>query len=115
MSQSEFLGFVRSLRTDRGRLERYDGYSLSQLLFHARNEGRAFTVPDVEAVIGRLESTAIMELDGEPIDGFASLWPEMWGRRHLAYVVDRLLPRFTEAGLDALAAEYEAPLAQAAR
>lgn len=103
MSQENFVKFLSSLRTEPALLEQYDRRNLSQLLFHARNEGFAFTVLDVEQVVGRLEASVIVDKDQQPFDGSSTLWRAMWGRRHLDYVVNHLVARHTDEELAAIA------------
>src|SRR5205814_7580089 len=95
MSQDSFLEFLIAVRDSPAMLARYDGRNLSQLLFHARNEGYKFTTEDVADVAGALEANVLLEKDGDPFDGTARLWREMWGRRHLEYLVDRVVRRHT--------------------
>ncbi|NUR86341.1 MAG: hypothetical protein HOY71_19840 [Nonomuraea sp.] len=85
MSESEFTRFLSEVGTS-DRLARYAAMTLPQLLFHARNEGYAFTADEAASVIGRLEYTAVTERDGQPFDGSATLWRAMWGRRYLDYL-----------------------------
>jgi len=104
MTEQNFLGFLLAVRQDPDMLARYDGRNLSQLLFHARNEGHAFLPGDIEQVVGRLEVGVITTKDGEPVDGDSRLWRSMWGRRHLDYLVHHVLPRYTAPELAALGA-----------
>jgi hypothetical protein len=103
MSRKSFLEFLVAARDSPAMLARYDQRNLPQMLFHARNDGYDFTVDEVSAVIGSLEESVIVHKDDDPFDGTSRLWRHMWGRRHLAYVIDSVLCRHTDAELAALA------------
>lgn len=111
MSQENFLRFLSTLGNDSQRLARYDGYSLAQLLFHAKDDGYAFSVPDTEAVVGLLEANVILKKDREALDGDSSLWRSMWGCRHLDYVVNELISRHTDQELAELTGTVAAGVA----
>ncbi|MDP4506221.1 Nif11-like leader peptide family natural product precursor [Nonomuraea turcica] len=99
MSETEFVRFLESARSDPGLLARYSPMDLPQVLFHARNEGFAFTQADAERVIGRLEAGVIVDKDKEPFDGGSTLWRHMWGTRYLDYLVHHVVARFTDEEL----------------
>jgi hypothetical protein len=102
MSTESFLRFLTATRDSPAMLARYNRRNLSQLLFHARNEGYEFTAEEVADVVGRLEASVILAKDGDPFDGSSRLWREMWGRCHLEYLVDHVLRRHTDDELRAL-------------
>lgn len=102
MAQRSFVDFLVKARDDADMLARYDGRNLAQLVFHARNEGFDFTAEDVAEVVGKLEASVILGKDHDQFDGTARLWREMWGQRHLGYLVDRVVRRHTDAELLAL-------------
>lgn len=102
MSQGSFVEFLSAARRDAAMLAAYDQRNLSQLLFHARNDGYDFTAADAAAVIGALETNVIVAKDGDPYDENSRLWRQMWGRRRLGYLVDRVAARHTDAELSAL-------------
>jgi hypothetical protein len=102
MAQRSFVEFLVRARDDAGMLARYDGRNLAQLVFHAKHEGFDFNAEDVAEVVGKLEASVILEKDHDAFDGTARLWREMWGRRHLGYLVDRVVRRHTDAELAAL-------------
>ena len=99
MSQESFLDFLLAARDDTAMLARYDRRSLSQLLFHAKNDGYDFTAQDVANVVGTLEYNLITGKDGEDIDGHSRLWREMWGRRRLEYLVHHVVGRHEDSEL----------------
>lgn len=103
MSLESALKFFITARDDPAMVTRYDQRSLSQLLFHARNDGFDFTAWDLAEVAGRIEASIILAKDRDPYDGTARLWRQMWGRYHLGYLIEQVR-RHTDAELDALLA-----------
>ena len=65
---------------------RYNPRDLTQLVFHARNDGFDFTAEDVADVVGALEASVIVAKDGDPFDATSRLWRRMWGGYHLEYL-----------------------------
>ncbi len=108
MSQTRVLRFLLAARESPAMLARYSQRNLSQLLFHARNEGYDFTAQEMADVIGKLEASVILTKDRDPFDGTARLWRQMWGRTHLDYVVEQVVGRHTDDELWALVGEREA-------
>lgn len=102
MSQQRFLEFLLQVRGNPAMLARYNPRNLSQLLFHAKNDGFEFTALDMENVVGPLEANVILNKDGESISGDSSLWREMWGKYHLEYIIDAVLARYSDEELWAL-------------
>lgn len=103
MSIESVLRFFTAARDDPAMVARYDQRSLSQLLFHARNDGFDFSAWDLAEVAGRIEASIILTKDRDPYDGTARLWRQMWGRYHLGYLVAQVR-RHTDAELAALLA-----------
>jgi len=108
MSQQRFLDFLLALSTSPPMLARYDGRNLPQLLFHAKNDGFAFTAEDVADVAGRLEASVILSKDQDSFDETSRLWRRMWGQKHLGYLVEHVVKRHTEAELHTLIAAWGA-------
>jgi hypothetical protein len=104
MSQDSFMRFLIAARNDHAVLARYDERNLAQIVFHARNDGFDFTAHEMEEVVGKLEANVILNKDHDPFDGTSRLWREMWGQRHLGYLVDRVVRRHTDEELQALVA-----------
>ena len=52
--------------------------------------GFRFTAGELTGVIGAMEVFTIMQKMGEEINAYSSLWPKMWGKPRLQYVVDEL-------------------------
>ncbi len=90
MSLESTLRFFVAARDDAALLARYDHRNLSQLLFHAKNDGFDFSASDLAEVAGRVEASIILTKDRDPFDGSARLWRQMWGRNHLSYLVDQV-------------------------
>jgi hypothetical protein len=102
MSRESFLDFLTAVRDSTAMLARYNQRNLSQLLFHARNDGFDFSAHDVAEVAGRLEASVILTKDRGPFDGTSVLWQQMWGRYHLEYLIDHVVRRHTDEELRAL-------------
>jgi hypothetical protein len=103
MSRESFLSFLTTARDDRVMLTRYTQRNLSQLLFHAKNDGFDFSVDDITALIGKLEIGVILTKDREAVNGDSTLWRHMWGRTYLEYLVEHVVERFSDQQLRALA------------
>lgn len=103
MSLESALKFFTAARDDPAMAARYDQRSISQLLFHAKNDGFDFSSWDLAEVAGRIEASIILTKDRDPYDGTARLWRQMWGRHHLGYIVEQVR-RHTDAELAALLA-----------
>jgi hypothetical protein len=108
MSYANVLGFLSAASANGAMLSRYDQRNLSQLLFHAKNDGFEFTAGDVADVVGKLEASTILTKDQDPFDATSRLWRQMWGSYHLGYVIDHVVRRHTDAELQALVGELEA-------
>jgi hypothetical protein len=102
MSQESFLKFLSAARENPAVLTSYNQRNLSQLLFHAKNEGFDFTAEEVAEVVGRLEANVILTKDRDPFDGSSRLWREMWGKCHLEYLVNHVVKRHTDEELRSL-------------
>lgn len=90
MSLESALKFLVAARDDAALLARYDQRNLSQLLFHAKNDGFGLSAWDLAEVAGRIEASIILTKDNDPYDGSARLWRQMWGRYHLGYLVEQV-------------------------
>jgi hypothetical protein len=99
MSQKSFLEFLVAARGSTATRIRYDRRNLAQLVFHAGNQGFDFTADDVSSVAGALEANVIVRLDADQFDGTSGLWRQMWGNRHLEYLVEHVVRRHTDAEL----------------
>lgn len=105
MSQESFLKFLMVARKDAALLTRYNQRNLSQMLFHAKNDGFDFTRQEVAAVAGTLEASVILNKDHDTFDGNSQLWREMWGRCHLEYLVTHVVSRHSDEELRAFFAK----------
>jgi hypothetical protein len=104
MSVGNFLYFLRVLRDSDDALARYRYRNVAQLVFHAGNDGFAFTADDIGDAVGSLEANVIMHKDGEPVNESSSLWRSMWGKTHLDYLVNDVVRRYSDSELAAMAA-----------
>jgi hypothetical protein len=102
VSQESFLEFLIAARGSVAELTRYNRRNLSEVLFHAKNEGFDFTAEEAREVIGRLEANIILAKDQDPFDGTSRLWRAQWGLRHFEYLVDHVLSRHTDEELRSL-------------
>jgi len=102
VSRKSVLEFLRAARDDPALRTRYDRRDLTQLVFHARNEGFDFTAENLADVAGALEASVIVAKDRDPFDASSRLWRQMWGAYHLQYLVDSVLSRHTDDELDAI-------------
>ena len=102
MARKSFVEFLVAVRDSPAMLTRYDRRNLSQLLFHARNEGYDFTSAEVADVVGALEASAIVAKDGDPFDATSRLWRRMWGTYHLEYLIDSVVSRHSDDELRSL-------------
>ena len=102
MSQSNILGFVLAARGDAAMVARYNQRNLSQLLFHAKNDGFDFTGEELADAMGNLEASVILSKDRDPFDGTSRLWRTMWGQFHFEYLMNHVVNRHTDDELRAL-------------
>jgi hypothetical protein len=102
VSRESFLQFLRAARDDPALRDRYSPRDLTQLVFHARNDGFDFTAGDVEDVVGALEANVIVAKDGDPFDATSRLWRRMWGTYHLEYLIDSVVCRHSDDELRSL-------------
>ena len=107
MSQESFMRFLIAARDNAAMLASYNQRNLSQLLFHAKNDGFDFTAEDMAAVAGKLEASVILNKDRDPFDGTSRLWRHMWGKCHLEYLVNHVVERHTDEELQSLIAKRE--------
>ena len=108
MSQENFLRFLLAARGSAALLNRYNPRNLSQLLFHAKNDGYEFTAEEAAEVIGQLEASVILNKDQDRFDGSSRLWRQMWGRYHIDYLVNHVVRRHTDEELWSLLGTREA-------
>jgi hypothetical protein len=102
VSRESFLEFLSAAHASDAVLARYNQRNLSELLFHAKNEGFDFTTDEVAEVVGKLEANVILVKDGDAYDGTSRLWRQMWGRRHLEYLINHVVDRHTDDELRSL-------------
>jgi hypothetical protein len=102
MSQTSVLKFLMAARARPAMMARYAPRSLTQLLFHAKNDGFDFSPEDLADVVGKLEANVIVAKDQDPFNESSRLWRQMWGRTHFEYVIEQLIERHTDEELAAL-------------
>lgn len=102
MSRKSVLDFLRAARDDPALRERYNPRNLTQLVFHARNDGFDFTAADLADVAGALEASVIVAKDQDPFDASSRLWRRMWGGYHLQYLLDSVVGRHSDDELQAI-------------
>lgn len=102
MSQESVLKFLVAARGSPAMVARYAPRSLTQLLFHSKNDGFDFTAEDVADVVGKLEANVIATKDHDPFNETSRLWQRMWGRTHFEYVIEHLIQRHTDEELATL-------------
>lgn len=107
MSQESFMKFLSAARASAAMLTSYNQRNMSQLLFHARNEGFDFTAEEVAEVVSKLEANVILTKDRDPFDGTSRLWRQMWGKYHLEYLVNHVVERHTDEELRSLIEKRE--------
>ena len=107
MSQESFLKFLLAARGGPAMLARYNPRNLSQLLFHAKNDGFDFTAADGAEVVGKLEANVILNKNRDAFDGTSRLWREMWGQYHLEYLIHHVVERHTDEELRSIIEQRE--------
>jgi hypothetical protein len=90
MSIKNLIGFLTICQTDAGILEKFKRKNLPEILLHAKNIGYSFTSDELSNIVGNMENYIITKRMGEEINASSSLWPKMWGKYHLQYVVEDL-------------------------
>ncbi len=104
MSRTSVVSFLRACANDKSLLESFNPRNLPELLFHAKAKGYSFSTGDLAAVVGGMEAHVITEKLKEEINGSSQLWPRMWGKPHLQYVVDALIGSLSEQEIDKVVA-----------
>jgi hypothetical protein len=103
VSRTSVLDFLCAVRDDPALRARYNPRSLTQLVFHARNDGFDFTAEDLADVAGALEANVIVMKDRDPLDASSRLWRRMWGGYHLEYLVESVVRRHDDDELRSVA------------
>lgn len=101
------MQFLTAAHENAALLASYNQRNLSQLLFHAKNEGFDFTAEDMAEVAGKLEANVILHKDRDPFDGTSRLWRHMWGKCHLEYLVNHVVERHTGEELQSLITKHK--------
>jgi hypothetical protein len=98
MSKQNAIAFLKNCSQDRTLLEKFNHKNLPEVIFHAKSMGYRFNSEELTAVIGGMETQIITQM-GEEINAYSSLWPKMWGKYRLQYVVEELFNTFSESEL----------------
>jgi uncharacterized protein (TIGR02118 family) len=104
MSKTSVVKFLRACAADRGLLAPFLPRNLPELLFHAKALGYSFTGEDLASVAGGLEFYIITQKMKQEISASSSLWPKMWGKPHLLYVVEDLIGSLSEGEVEQVVA-----------
>ena len=104
MSKSNVLVFFKACSDDPELMGRYNSLSLLELVLHAKSAGYKFSSEELTSLVGSMEVHMIMQKMGEEINAYSSLWPMMWGKPRLQYVVDDLYSALSAEELTELAA-----------
>ena len=104
MSAANVVQFLRQCAADKELLELCDSLSLADLLFFVKAPASRFRARDLASVAGSFEAYIIIQKRKESIDESSTLWPQMWGKRHLRYVVQDLMGSLTAAEIENLVA-----------
>lgn len=100
MPKENVINFLRACTNDTALLEKFERKNLPEVLLHAKSMGYCFTSEELSAVIGGMETKIIAENMGEEINAYSSLWPKMWGKYRLQYVVEELFNTFSKSELE---------------
>lgn len=98
MAASDLLDFLGMLRGERELLSNLNTTSKDEVCEIASTMGYSFTAEDFDTTIWPME-IELASRRGEPFDPNFSLWHLMWGRYYLEFVVDDVVPSFTDAEL----------------
>ena len=99
MSKENVINFFKVCTDDTILLEKFEQKNLPEILLHAKSLGYSFSSKELATIIGGMEVHIITQKMGEEINAYSSLWPRMWGKSRLEYIVQELLPNFSEAEL----------------
>ncbi|MGK7879446.1 MAG: hypothetical protein AB4060_05010 [Crocosphaera sp.] len=110
MSKENVVSFFMLLRQEYYLQKEFHVRNLSELLFHASNLGYHFELEHLTELIAKMELTIIQEKLQEEFGPDSSLWPKMWGKYRLEYVLEHLFDEFSEEEIKALITESEESL-----
>ncbi len=99
MSKENVINFFGACSNDTALLDKFERKNLPEVLLHAKSIGYSFSSEELATVIGGMEAQIITQKMGEEINAYSSLWPRMWGKSRLQYIVRDLLPNFSDAEL----------------
>jgi hypothetical protein len=96
MSHKGVLEFLRAVRDDPALRARYRPRNMTQLVYHAGNDGFDFTLEEISDLTVVLETNVVVAMDGDRFGATSRLWQRMWGVYHLDYFVDNVVRRHTD-------------------
>ena len=96
MSKIEVLDFFDFCASKLEIISRLNDRNLPELIFHAKVMGFNFSTEELTSVVGIMEWHIITKLMGEELNAYSSLWPRMWGKPRLQYVIDELYSRLSK-------------------
>jgi hypothetical protein len=99
MGTTDLLDFLGTLRSQRQLLSTLNTQTKDEVCETASTMGYFFTGTDFDQTIWPLE-IELAKKRGEPFGPNFALWHLMWGRYYLEFVVDDVLPSFTDAELE---------------
>jgi hypothetical protein len=99
MAASDLLDFLRLLRSQRELLSDLSTRTKDEVCETASTMGYSVAAEDFDLTVWPLEME-LAKKRGEEFGPNFSLWNLMWGRYYLEFVVDDVLPSFTDAELE---------------
>lgn len=99
MSKENVISLLNSCKKDANIFDKFNQKNLPEIILHAKNMGYSFTSEELAEIIGAMEAYIIMNRMGEEINANSSLWPKMWGKSRLEYIITELFNSFSESEL----------------
>lgn len=96
MSKIKVLDFLDFCASKSEINSRINDRNLPELIFHAKVMGYNFSAEELTSVVGTMEWHIITKLMSEELNAYSSLWPRMWGKPRLQYVIDELYARLSK-------------------
>ncbi|ACK73066.1 hypothetical protein PCC7424_4706 [Gloeothece citriformis PCC 7424] len=90
MSQKSVIDFYKTCSQNPHLIENLKQKNFPELILMTRMMGYDFTGEELAATVGAMEVYTITQKMGEAIDAYSSLWPKMWGKSRLEYIINEL-------------------------
>lgn len=90
MAQIDVLNFFDFCNSSEGASSNLNEKNLPELMLFSKVAGYRFSVEELTAVVGGMEWHMITEVMKEEMTAYSSLWPIMWGKSRLQYVINDL-------------------------